>query len=257
MGFIEQQPQVGFFNFDRHVRDYKQVKTQREIEMYLSSPDHITDARPGRMCGDGRYNETQGKLARFGADGGYLLGLLKLNNDFDLRLTPEQAAVATMKATDGPFTLHTECGHLTLPTMPKYMDQYKLDPADVAGAIDFVKALGQKHPEKVKVVEVDGPHREQAVLINTGENKKIAHRDKDQQYFKIDATREDKYARGFFRRLNGILNLTEQGATYEDFRKILDYQTNVTAGILAAGLPMYQVNADTAGLEVKFLKHVT
>lgn len=238
----------------------KMYNTLQEFKKFASDKDHIKDAQPGRMCGDGRYEENDGKLARFGADGGFVLGLLSLNRTHGLGLTPEQCVDAIVDASDGKFYAHTDehthkngdmhdhsigCGHLAKATLPENAEAYGVDPEDVKTAIAYKKSLAVEHPEKVEIVHVSGPHLEKAVIFNEGLGKKISHRDGDVQYFMVDTKRDEEYSEELFERLQKALpELSEKGVTLEDFKNILSKQTQATARILANGLPIFKVDAD-------------
>lgn len=252
-------PQVQTGNHPEGIKERMTTQTDA-IKRYIENRDHIADAKPGRMCGDGRYEENEGKISRFGADGGFVLGLLGLNQKFGLRLTPEQAVDAVVATSEGKFYAHTDehthnngnghehdigCGHLAKATLPENAQAYGVNPDEVKRAIAYKKELAKKHPDKVEIVHLQGPHLEGAVIFNMGEAKTVAHRDGDEQYFMVDVERDAKYTAELFEKLKlAVPQLSEKQISVEDFRSILDQQTQATAGILAKGLPVFKVNAD-------------
>src|SRR5262245_3763483 len=81
------------------------------LTQHIEQPENVEPARHGRICGDGRYLETNGMLSRFGADGGYVLGLLALNKERGLGFTVKEIVDATVRASivDGAkFSIHTD-----------------------------------------------------------------------------------------------------------------------------------------------------
>ncbi len=212
------------------------------------------------MCGDGRYEGKEGKFARFGADGGFVLGLLSLNRTHGLGLTPEQVVDTVVDASEGKFYAHTDehthnngtphdhsigCGHLAKATLPENAEAYGVNPDDVKAAIKYKKRLAVEHPEKVVIAHVNGPHLEKAVIFNESLGKKISHRDGDKQYFMVDTNRDEEYTKELFERLQKALpQLGRNGISLENFKDILNQQTQATAKILAKGLPIFKVDVD-------------
>ncbi|MBP7832937.1 MAG: hypothetical protein KA035_04170 [Candidatus Levybacteria bacterium] len=238
----------------------RMIAQTHTIEEFIANPNHITDAKPGRMCGDGRYEGNDGKISRFGADGGFVLGLLGLNQKFGLGLTPEQAVDAVVSTSEGKFYAHTDehthnngnghehdigCGHLAKAALPENAQTYGVNPDEVKKAIAYKKKLAKEQPDKVEIVHLQGPHLEGAVIFNMGEQKAIAHRDGDEQYFMVDVERDAKYTTELFERLLLALpQLSVKKVSLEDFRSMLNQQTETTAGILAKGLPIFKVDVD-------------
>lgn len=241
---------------DRHIIDYREHMNRQLVINYVSNPENTSPARPGRMCGDGRYTETNGFFARFGADAGYVLGLLALNRKHELGLTPEQIVDTVIEASDRKFYAHTDdsadetpgaigCGHLARAALPENADAYDIDPNDVKRAIIKINKEAKEHPEKVDLVELHGEHKERAVLFNTGTKIKIRHGDGDSQYFVVGVKRDREYIDQLFPKLLMALpQLQEKGVRKEEFLEVLQKQTNATAQLLAKGKPIFDVNVD-------------
>lgn len=250
----------------------RMIAQTHTISEYVGNPDHIAEAKPGRMCGDGRYEGNDGKISRFGADGGFVLGLLGLNQKLGLGLTPEQTVDAVVSTSEGKFYAHTDehthnngnghehdigCGHLAKATLPENAQAYGVNPDEVKKAIAYKKKLASEHPDKVEIVHLQGPHLESAVIFNMGETTAVAHRDGDEQYFMVDVERDAKYTAELFKRLQNTLpQLSEKHVTLEDFKSMLNQQTETTAGILAKGLPVFKVNVDGQAPHVMPAGHI-
>lgn len=239
-----------------------------EVMSYLQYPESIQDAMHGRMCGDGRYTETRGMMSRFGADGGYVLGLLSLNRRHHFGMQPEEIVdivVAASVKVGGKFYAHTDthatepdaigCGHLARAALPENSGKYGVVPEDVRRAIVRIKELGEEAPEHVEIAVLEGAHMEKGVLLNVGKRKKIKHRKGDVQWFVVAAQRDKDYVTNIlFPTLQEALPLlAEREITADDFNAILGHQTDVTAGILAKGLPIIEVNADHLQPQIKLL----
>lgn len=231
------------------------------IADYLNNPENILAVEPGLVCGDGRYTREQsgGKLARFGADGGYVLGLLAINKKYNLGFTPQQVVDAVVESAirmTGKAYFHTDdhktyevdeigCGHLAKAALSENSEKYGVEAETVKEAIGYIKELAQKNPEFVEIVKLVGPHKEQAVIYNMGETKKIAHRNGDLEFFVVDVVREQKHAQKLLPLVkNQLQGLREINLDEDEFGEVLEKQTNTTAQILANGFKIFKVNAD-------------
>lgn len=236
--------------------DRKINPTAIDVRAYIGDPENSRNVQYGRICGDGRYwpEESGGRLARFGADMGYVMGLLALNKSQELNLSPEEIvdAVITASTKDGgKFSLHTDtngkCGHTYNATLPENEHKYGLNSQEMKKALDYATSLSQFQPDKVEMVTLEGQHKEKGVIFNTGKKKKINHRQDDQQWFVVSARRDNDYVQNvlFPQLLHLLPVLGEKNISAEEYLEILRQQTNATAEILAKGLPIYEVDMDS------------
>lgn len=207
------------------------------------------------ICSDDRWENTEGKIARFGGSGGLVLGLLAINKFAKLGFSPEQIVNGTVNATKGKFNIHTDiaalttdygigCGHLAKAMLPGYAEKYGIDFEDVVQAVSYMKHLVIELPEKVKMHVVPKVHGAKAVLLNLGETK-LNHCDADRQFYVVDVKREKIYLEEFYPRLlEQVPQLKNKGITLEHFVKVLDLQRDATARILAEGMPIFKINLD-------------
>lgn len=195
----------------------------------------------------------------FGGSGGLVLGLLAVNKHAGLGLSVEQIVDGVVNASPGIFHFHSDkttedpkspgygigCTHLRLAMMPGNAERYGVNPEDTIQAVSHMRILAHTHPDKVQMGVADDTHGAKAILINTGQ-RKLNHRDeKGGQYYVIAETRGDDYLERFYPRLlKEFPQLEEKGIGLEEFKKALEIQRDVTARSLAAGLPIYRVNAD-------------
>ncbi|MGE5042240.1 MAG: hypothetical protein ACM3IJ_05060 [Candidatus Levyibacteriota bacterium] len=230
---------------------------------HVTDPENVRPVVEGRMCGDGRYTESDGNFARFGADAGYVLGLLALNRSHDLGLTPVQIVNAVVKNSEGKFSFHTDekaeqkameteehhhigCGHLAKAALPEYASQYGVEPEDVKTAISYMRYFAAIHPEKVEMIVLRGEHAEKGVLINVGSKNKVEHGNRfADQWFVVNPGHDEDYAVGLFDKMRKELPvLEEKEISPSEFMATLSKQTIRTAEILAAGLPVFEVDVD-------------
>ncbi len=253
------QEAIGKHPLPKEAREH--MSPLRSVLSHVTNPENVGPITEGRMCGDGRYEGLDGKFARFGADGGYVLGLLSLNKTLDLGLKPTQIVDAVVQASEGKFTIHTDdhaekdaheqqdatkigCGHLAKATLPENASNYLVDPADVKEVIAYMRQLAAINPDKVEIEELHGPHREKGVIFNVGETNKIRHGVKDNdQFFMVNVPHDAQYSEELLQRLQQQ-NPALQNVTYEQFSGRLAQQTETTAKILAKGLPVFRVNVD-------------
>jgi len=255
-----------FYSMDNH-NEPNTTPVHQDLVNHLAHPENIEPVQFGRVCGDGRQHETDGKLARFGADGGYVLGLLALNKTRNLGFTVKQIVDATVRASivDGTkFSLHTDfhegpepyaigCGHLAKASLPENEEKYGVNHEEVREAIIYIKELAQKDPEHVEIVKLEGDHQERGVIFNMGKKKKIVHKRDHIQWFMVDEERDKEYVNNvlFPRLCMQLPHLLEEGIDSEEFDKVLHKQTLATARILAHGLDINKVNADGELLHIE------
>lgn len=244
-------------------RHQEHMGVHRALLAHITNPENVVTAEDGRKCGDGRYEEINGKLARFGADGGYVLALLSINRTKELGFTPMQIVDAVVDSTEGMFSIHSDeaaekialetddpskigCGHLAKAVLPENEQDYMVYAPDVAIANEYMKNLAILVPEKVEMVFLRGAHKERGVIINTGFEKKIRHGDGYNQWFVVGAAKDQEYSNVLFERImHRLPELREAEVTQKDFREVLDKQTAATGRLLAKGLPVFLVNLDT------------
>lgn len=207
------------------------------------------------VCSDDRFGNTEGRIARFGGSAGYVLGLLAINAHLQLGLTPETIVDSVVEASLGEFYFHSDemaettdytigCKHIGAPMIPENALKYGVNPEDVIQAVSHMRYLAQEMPDKVRMGVAFGDHGAPAVIINTGDTK-LNHSDSGRKYYVLDVKREEAYLGVFYQSLSErIPQLARKGFDLEQFKKILDAQRNVTAEILAKGLPIFRVNLD-------------
>lgn len=218
-------------------------------------------AKDGRKCVDGRYppETASGMLARPGGDCGYVMALLALNKKKKLGMTPEQCLNAVYnvicKKLHGAFCMHTDhhvdpehedlndkmhqtligCGHLAKATKQLLREPYDVDNDDVKKIIAYAKNLAEVS-EHVELVNLNGDHKEEGVLLVENDTYTVNACDENTQYFIYDKTRDD----AFMKKLVEAMDLP--GVTFEDMQKESDIQLQATLHNLAKGLPLYNVS---------------
>lgn len=218
-------------------------------------------AKDGRKCVDGRYppETASGMLARPGGDCGYVMALLALNKKKKLGMTPEQCLNAVYnvicKKLHGAFCMHTDhhvdpehedlndkmhqtligCGHLAKATKQLLREPYDVDNDDVKKIIAYAKNLAEVS-EHVELVNLNGDHKEEGVLLVESDTYTVNACDENTQYFIYDKTRDD----AFMKKLVEAMDLP--GVTFEDMQKESDIQLQATLHNLAKGLPLYNVS---------------
>ncbi len=220
-------------------------------------------ARAGRKCVDGRYppDTASGMLARAGGDCGYVMALMAINKKNKLGLSPEQCFNAVYKVIHqklhGAFCIHTDhhidpehveankqmhqtligCGHLAkAASQSRLREQYDVHGEDVKRIIAYARNLAEIS-EGVDIVNLNGEHREQGVLLIDSETHTVNAMDLENQkmYFIYDKKRDEE----FMKKL--VVEMDLQGVTYEDMKKEADIQLEATLHNLAKGLPLYHV----------------
>lgn len=232
-------------------------------------------ARDGRKCVDGRYppDTATGMLARPGGDCGYVMALLAINKKKRLNMTPEQCLNAVYKVIcqkmHGAFCMHTDhhvdpdqedlndkmhqtligCGHLAKATKQLLREPYDVDNEDVKKIIAYAKNLAEVS-NNVEMVNLDGDHKEQGVLLIDGDKYTVNACDDEKQYFIYDKTRDD----AFMKKLVDAMALPS--VTFEDMQAESDIQLQATLHNLAKGLPLYTVSFSGKKASVTYVKHI-
>ena len=232
-------------------------------------------AHEGRKCVDGRYpaNTASGMLARAGGDCGYVMALLAINKKKKLGLTPEQCLNAVYKVIcqklHGAFCMHTDhhvdpeqdglndkmhqtligCGHLAKATKQLLREPYDVDNNDVKRIIAYAKNLSEVS-DHVEMVNLDGDHKEEGVLLIEGDKYTVNASDDTKQYFIYDKTRDD----AFMKKLVDAMALPD--VTFEDMLAESDAQLNATLHNLAKGLPLYKVQFKGKEPSVTYISHI-
>jgi hypothetical protein len=221
----------------------------------------VIPVQDGCMCVDGRYavaGENAGRLARPGADFGYVMILLGLRHDGAIDLTPEQCAQRVYDHVTrgyGVFRIHTDaqseeqkrpterpdasivgCGHIRVACLAENSQLFGLDSGDVADAFSHIELLRREGRVEAEVLR--GDHAELGVLINTGVRNTLYHSNGGEQYFVYDKARDMER----LKELAAALNIDFDAAV-----AISEKQTNATLQIQAKGMPIILVNADDGG----------
>lgn len=232
-------------------------------------------AREGRKCVDGRYppETAAGMLARPGGDCGYVMALLAINKKKKLGMTPEQCFNAVYKVIcqkmHGAFCMHTDhhvdpeqeglndklhqtligCGHLAKATKQLIRAPYDVDNDDVKKIIAYAKNLSEVS-DHVEMVNLDGDHKEQGVLLVEGSKYTVNACDDNKQFFIYDKTRDDE----FMEKIVEAMALPE--VTIEDMKAESDVQLQATLHNLAKGLPLYKVTYNGKEPQVSYVSHI-
>jgi hypothetical protein len=236
---------------------------------------NIVTAREGRKCVDGRYtaDTATGMLARPGGDCGYVMALLAINKKKKLGMTPEQCLNAVYKVIcqkmHGAFCMHTDhhvdpdheefndrlhqtligCGHLAKATKQLIREPYDVDNEDVKKIIAYAKNLAEVS-DHVEMVNLEGDHKEQGVLLIEGDTYTVNACDTEKQYFIYDKTRDD----AFMKKLVDAMALP--GVSFEDMQAESDVQLQATLHNLAKGLPLYTVSFTSKKPLVTYVQHI-
>lgn len=224
-------------------------------------------SKDGFICVDGRYksNFYAGMLSRPGGNFRGIMVLLSLRKKLGLTVGRcVDIAVEAVESMGITFNMHTDdhekahdlasigCGHIAKAEDPEFSKLYKVDPEDVKLALTYlrIKLEGRKY---YKLAELEGSHKEQGVLVVTGEKYTVNHCDpkSGEMYFVYDKARDEEYTR----KLWGRLNLKK--LSWKEFSELNEVQLNATLKLLAKDLPIYSVDLDGKDPEVKFLGKVT
>ena len=212
---------------------------------------NIVPAVEGRVCVDGRYlhdGQQKGFLARAGGDMGYVMGLLGLRKEGKINMTIQECVdtVYNFVTQDNEtFYAHTDahsvedktltgCGHAGRAANPDTSEMFGVNAEDVEEALVYLRNKEQ-HP-KVDEVVLTGTHGEKGVLIVKGKQKTLQHQYGDNQYFVYDKDRDDEFVNKFAE-FTHILNFNR-----EDYKQILEQQTNATVALLAQEKPIIEIN---------------
>jgi hypothetical protein len=222
---------------------------------------NVIPAQDGCMCVDGRYpvaGENAGRLARPGADFGYVMVLLGLRREGAIDLTPEECAQRVydhVTRNRGVFRIHTDaqadqqrrlterpdtvisgCGHIKRATLAENSQLFGLEPEDVVAAFSHIERL--RSEGKVEEEVLRGDHAEHGVLINSGIRNTLYHSNGGDQYFVYDKTRDTE-------RLNELTAALD--VDFDAALAVSEKQTNAALQLLAKGTPIVLVDADEGG----------
>lgn len=223
-------------------------------------------AKEGFICVDGRYKSPYyaGMLARPGGNFRGIMVLLALRKKLGLTVGRcVDIAVDAVESMGITFNMHTDdhvnehdlsaigCGHIAKAEDPHYAKMYKVDPEDVKLALIYlrIKLEGRKY---YKLAELEGTHKEQGVLVITGEKYSVNHCDTKtgEMYFVYDKARDEEYTR----KLWGRLKLKK--LSWKEFSEMIQTQMDTTLKLLAKDLPIYEVNLDKKDPSVNFVGKV-
>lgn len=246
---------------ERVIMDEVNPKLQTMTE-YIKS--NVVPAAAGRRCIDGRYpaqTEDSGRIARPGADAGYVLTLLALKKQGTLFLTPRQCFETVFEALlkmGEKFYIHTDhhatdnsigCGHLAKAADRRLAALYGVDPNDANSLIDYVKRkVGET--SQIKMVNLAGKHQEKAVLQNIGLKHSLNSFNNGWMYFVYDQTRDD----AFIKILVDKMGLP--GVTYEKFKEASSQQLNATLQNMAMGKNVFEVDTDSTSPTAELVKRI-
>lgn len=242
------------------------IENQRAVEnatVFVEKND--VNAKEGRECVDGRYDQhgaQEGMIARAGADFGYVMGLLGLRNEGKLSLTPEECVDAVYKVVTengGRFYAHSDehakdkgilsgCGHIMKSATPELSDKYGVNSQDVITALNYAHEITSH--QNFEEVELHGSHEEKGVLIVRGNTKTVNHHDENDMYFVYDIDRDEAFQEMLVYKMN------IPGVTVDNFREFLTKQTNATVELLAPGKPVFEVNFNENGNDIKLVDYV-
>lgn len=228
-----------------------------QIKEYILK--NIVPIKYGRECVDGRYSQNiSGRIARPGGDFGYLMVLMRLNKEKGLGLTVKQCAekiYGTITQNDR-FFMHTDrhskypqigCSHIAKAMDPNLTSLYELDPNELKEALDLIR----QKTDNLEVVNLEGEHKEEGVIIITGVNYTLNHQDSTKMFFIYDKVRDNL----FIDQLVPLLNI--RGLNPVDFKNISNSQIQACLHNLALNLPIYEVYLDTPNPQVKFISNVS
>lgn len=247
------------FLYHNHVQEYRRDQAKISLLAHLNNPENIAPSEPGIICGDGRYEDINGRFARFGADGGYILGLLSLNHTRKLGLSPAQIVNTVIAASGARISIHSDekaedandpsiigCSHLAKATDPALAERhYGVNPREVVDAISYMKFLAAAQPERVEMRVLRGEHNEVGLIINEGTAWKIRHGANGTQWFMWGEVHDDLRVEELYPAIEGILPvLRAAGITKADYKETLLLQTLATARGIAHGKPVFRVNLD-------------
>jgi hypothetical protein len=238
---------------------------KKQVEDFVKN--NVIPVKSGRKCVDGRYkaqDENSGMIARPGGDAGYLEILLALQKQGKIESGVEDwvnKLVEALEELNEEFYAHTDhradtsldnfsigCGHLAKAANEELSIDYLVVPESMKKAIICLKSLASKG--EIKLVSLEGEHKEVGVLVNIGVNNSVDSQDGEQMYFIYDKTRDEEFMEKLFN------NLSLDGVSLEEFKKISETQLNATLKNLASGLPVYEVNVDLVNPEIKFVSTI-
>jgi hypothetical protein len=228
--------------------------------------ENVIPAFEGVKCIDGRYELAQesGKIARPGAHFGLVLALLAVNRTLGYGLAPTDCfdQIYHIVTRDGDvFSLHTDqqadpdylpawgdegpghnrpiigCRHIAAAADRQFSSLYGVDYSAVVHALAYARQRSAAG-DRIDVVKLRGDHAEQGVLIVTGTRRTVNPTNGRSMYFVYDKTRDDAYVGKL------VPQLGMKAVTIAMFKEALDRQTQATLRLVAAGKPMFTVNAN-------------
>ena len=224
---------------------------------------HCFPASPGRRCFDGRYQPGQasGRIARPGADLGYVLAALAACRAGGSTVTGEEVADAVLAAViEGgeTFALHTDdatglartgetsrpvlgCRHVTAAIDPGFSSAYFPGEGDMTrdSAAAVARVLERwERGDRIDVVTLRGAPRDTDILINTG--TRVTVEPGSAGYFVYDETRDRYY---MMEKLAPRL-APHLGIGFDDLWSAAQRQFQTTLQVAVPGFMRWRVNAD-------------
>jgi hypothetical protein len=240
--------------------DETQKVTKEVVLQHLRA--HLVPASPGRRCVDGRYQAGQasGRLARPGADLGYLLATLaacRARGSTAPATEIADAVFSAVTADGGGFALHTDeatgvvtgvgqrpklgCLHVTAALDPANAGAY-YPGGGAAASNDAATAVGRilerrERGDRVEIVTLYGKPRETAVLIVSGTGRSVEPGQAG--YLVFDETRDRAYMADVLApRLTGL------GISFDDLEVASRRQLAATLQIAAPHATVWRVDLD-------------
>lgn len=136
---------------------------------------------------------------------------------------------------------HTDslgCGHIDRASKNENESLFGLPSEKVRAMRDHVQVQLKERKIKVKVPVLKDKHREKAVLVVLSDDKTVEATDGSNQFFRFDEIRHNKSLAHLaaFAQAKGI------NVTAEALKESAEKQRNAILGLLAAGLPIYEIN---------------
>lgn len=236
---------------------------------------NIVEVTSGRKCVDGRYlpNQAVGRLAKPGADLGYVMAFLALNRQKNLGLSASDCfdliyniltengdsfyihsdshalEADEHHSLNGGGNIHFGCGHFAKAMMEQYAAMYGVEPDEMVEVFRHMRKR-QKMGARIEEEILDGNHNERGVLVVEGTKRTIRSFDGENMYFIYDATRDRELTEKAIKKINE----KRRGLNIDinDFSEVSNGQLNATLSILAKDKPIFLVNADEEIPQVKF-----
>lgn len=208
-------------------------------------------AMPGRKCVDGRYEpgQEEGRIARPGADFGYVMILLALNKEKQLGLSPEECVdrmYDIVTKDGGTFFMHTDthahspsigCGHIAKACQEELASEYGLSAMDVKHALHYTQ-MRFKKGDSIHITTLTKDHEECAVLDVWGNQKTVRPYDPETgiMVFVYDRKRDTAFMRDVV-----VPQLHLPKGTFADFNRVSNKHLAVTLRLLAFGKPILKI----------------